>query len=74
MAYVKNVSEPFTKRFEEAFLLQIQDFIDCIIEGRKPELTLRDATEATRAATALTRSFREKKSMQCEAKPLFRSN
>lgn len=64
----------FYERFEEAFLLQTQDFIDCIIEGRKPELSLRDATEATRAATALTRSFREKKSVQCEAKPLFRSH
>lgn len=63
----------FYERFEEAFLLQTQDFIDCILEGRKPELTLRDATEATRVATALTRSFREKSSVRCESKSLFRS-
>ena len=55
----------FYERFEDAFLLQTQDFIDCIIEGRKPELTIGDATEATRTAAALTRSFREKNSVRC---------
>ena len=63
----------FYERFEEAFLLQTQDFIDCILEGRKPELTLTDATEATRTAAALTRSFREKKSVPCDTKSLFRN-
>lgn len=55
----------FYERFEEGFLLQTQDFVDCIVEGRKPELTLRDATEATRTATAMTRSFREKNTVKC---------
>ncbi len=53
--------QTFYERFQDAFLLQIQDFIDCLMEGRKPALTLRDATEATRSAMALTESFREKK-------------
>ena len=57
--------QTFYDRFEEAFLLQTQDFIDCIREKRRPELTLRDATEATRTAIALTRSFREKQSVKC---------
>ena len=57
--------QTFYDRFEEAFLLQAQDFIDCIVDGRKPELTLRDAMEATRGAEALTRSFRERGLVRC---------
>ena len=57
--------QTFYERFEEAFRLQAQDFVDCIQDGRKPELTLSDATEATRAATAMTESFRMKKSIDC---------
>lgn len=53
--------QTFYDRFEAGFLLQTQDFIDCIVEGRRPELTLQDATEATRTAVALTRSFKEGK-------------
>jgi myo-inositol 2-dehydrogenase/D-chiro-inositol 1-dehydrogenase len=49
----------FWDRFESAFLLMTEDFVQCILEGRRPELTLADATAATRAATAFTRSFRE---------------
>ena len=58
--------QTFYERFEEAFLLQIEDFIDCIATGRTPELTLKDATEATRGAAALTRSFREKNTVHCQ--------
>lgn len=57
----KECAQTFYERFQEGFLLQTQDFIDCIIEGREPELKLEDAIEATKAAIALTRSFREKK-------------
>lgn len=55
----KECAQTFYDRFKDGFLLQTQDFINCIVEGRQPELTLRDATEATRAATAMTRSFKE---------------
>ncbi len=56
----KECAQTFYDRFKEGFLLQTQDFIDCIIEERTPELQLEDAIEATKAAIALTRSFREK--------------
>ena len=58
--------QTFYERFEEGFLLQAQDFVDCLSSGRIPELTLRDATEATRAAVALTKSFKEKRQVACE--------
>jgi myo-inositol 2-dehydrogenase/D-chiro-inositol 1-dehydrogenase len=50
--------ETFWDRFEAAFLLMTQDFVDCILEGRKPDLQLSDATAATKAATAFTHSFK----------------
>jgi len=53
--------ETFWDRFEQAFFLMAEDFIDCIVQGRKPDLKLLDATQATRAATAFTRSFKEGK-------------
>ena len=51
--------ETFWDRFEEAFLLMAQDFVDCIIEGCQPELTLADARQATKAAVAFTESFKQ---------------
>ncbi len=50
--------ETFWDRFEEAFLLMTQDFVNCILEGRRPDLQLSDATAATKAATAFTHSFK----------------
>ena len=58
--------QTFYDRFEEGFLLQTQDFIDCIREGRRPELTLEDAIEATRGAVALTQSFREQREVHLQ--------
>jgi len=52
--------ETFWDRFEEAFLIMAEDFIDCLLTGRKPELTLADARQATIAAEAFTTSFEKK--------------
>ncbi len=52
--------ETFWDRFEEAFLLMATDFIDCLVNNRKPELTLADARQATIAAEAFTTSFEQK--------------
>lgn len=52
--------ETFFERFQHAFLVQIQDFVDCVLEKRQPELTMKNATKATLVATALTKSFKEK--------------
>jgi len=53
--------ETFYERFQHAFLLQIQDFVDCVLENKQPELTMKNATRATLVATALTKSFKENK-------------
>ena len=49
--------ETFWDRFNEGFRLMAADFIDCLVKGRKPELSLADARQATLAASAFTRSF-----------------
>lgn len=52
--------ETFFERFEEAFLLQIQDFVNCVLKKQQPALTMQNATKATLVAMALTKSFKEK--------------
>jgi myo-inositol 2-dehydrogenase / D-chiro-inositol 1-dehydrogenase len=47
----------FYERFAEAFLREVQAFVDCARENRAPPLTLRDATEATRIGIALRESL-----------------
>lgn len=50
----------FFTRFEDAFQIEVQSFIDCIRKGTRPEITALDGTKATEVALALTRSYREK--------------
>jgi len=51
--------ENFPQRFEEAYLLEMQEFISCIQEGRKPGVTAEDGVKAIETAYAVTQSFRE---------------
>ncbi|WP_261509827.1 Gfo/Idh/MocA family oxidoreductase [Chryseobacterium paludis] len=53
--------ETFFDRFQTAFLIQIQAFVNHVLENKQPELTMNNATNATLVATALTKSFKEKK-------------
>ncbi|HPW47457.1 MAG TPA: Gfo/Idh/MocA family oxidoreductase, partial [Rectinema sp.] len=51
----------FYERFEEGFIAEAREFIECIIEGRKPEIKARDGTAATRIGMAMTESFKKGK-------------
>lgn len=53
----KECVETFYERFEEAFRLQAAAFVECVKTGSPAPISLRDATEATRAAEAFTESF-----------------
>ena len=53
----KECVETFWERFEEAFLVMAEDFINCVLNDRAPELTIHDAIRATEAALAFTESF-----------------
>ncbi len=57
---VKHTVKDFLERFEEAYLLEVQNFVDCVLEGRKPELNAIDGTKSTEVAFAMTKSYREK--------------
>lgn len=56
---VNECSQNFQERFAEAYRLEMQEFIDCIIEGRKPDITVYDGTKNTEIAFAATKAFRE---------------
>ncbi|MBQ3104306.1 MAG: Gfo/Idh/MocA family oxidoreductase [Lachnospiraceae bacterium] len=48
----------FPERFAEAYRLEMQEFIDCIREGRKPDITVYDGTRATEITFATARSLK----------------
>ena len=49
----------FYERFQEGFLIEAQEFINCIREGRKPIVSAWDGTKATEVGFAMTDSFRQ---------------
>jgi len=53
--------ENFPQRFEEAYRLELQAFIDCVQSRRQPGVTVTDGRKAAQIAVATTRSFREKR-------------
>ncbi len=57
----KECVETFYDRFESAFHHQIEEMVNCVIHNTKPEITLRDATQATNCAIAMTKSLFEGK-------------
>lgn len=55
---VKPCSRDFPERFAEAYLAEVQEFVNCVREGRKPELTIHDAICAAKIATTLTEGYK----------------
>ncbi len=51
----------FYERFSDAFLAEAQEFVDCVLQGRRPSISAQDGTKATEVGYALTKSFREKR-------------
>ena len=47
----------FIERYEEAFLREKQEFVNCILENRKPEVTVYDGTRATEICHAAKQSL-----------------
>lgn len=58
---VKECMSGFLERFEAAYLNETQEFINCILENRKPGVSVYDGTKSTRIAYAATESFRSGK-------------
>ena len=62
----QEIVENFPQRFAEAYLLEMVDFIDCVQNDRKPELTVYDGTKATVVTYAITDSFHSGKAVKVE--------
>ena len=54
-------SQSFQERFEVAFVNEMQEFVDCITENKKPEIKVEDGTKSTNIAYLATKSFKENK-------------
>ena len=49
----------FTERFEQAYITQLQDFVNNVLEGKPPSVTCADGVAALQASAAATLSFKE---------------
>jgi inositol 2-dehydrogenase len=49
----------FTERFEQAYITQLQDFVDNVSKGKPPSVTCADGVAALQASAAATLSFKE---------------
>ena len=54
---VKECIEDFPQRFAQAYLEEMREFVSCVLEGRKPSVTLHDGTMSAVAALATKQSW-----------------
>lgn len=54
----KECSQTFHERFGDAFKNEMQEFVDCIREGRKPEVNVDDGVQSSKIAELATESFK----------------
>lgn len=54
----KECSQSFHERFEDAFKNEMQEFVDCILENRKPEVNVDDGVQSLKIAELATKSFK----------------
>jgi myo-inositol 2-dehydrogenase/D-chiro-inositol 1-dehydrogenase len=48
----------FPERFAEAYLIEMQEFVDCVCQGRKPGVTVYDGTKSTAIGFATTEAWK----------------
>ena len=57
----------FHERFEQAYITQLQDFVNNVLEGKPPSVTCEDGVAALRVSTAATLSFKENRPVELES-------
>ena len=55
----KECSENFLERFDTAYVNEVQEFVNCIKDGRKPELTVYDGTRVSEIAYTCKSAFEQ---------------
>ncbi len=58
--------EGFPQRFAESYLAEMQEFVDCICEGRKPGVTVYDGTKSTAIGFATTEAWKSGKTVKMD--------
>ncbi|MDR2072722.1 MAG: inositol 2-dehydrogenase [Spirochaetaceae bacterium] len=53
----KECSENFLERFDTAYVNEVQEFVNCIIENKKPAVTVYDGTRVSEIAYTCKRAF-----------------
>ena len=56
----------FTERFEQAYITQLQNFVDNVSQGKPPAVTCADGVSALQASAAATLSFKENRPLKIE--------
>ena len=56
----------FTERFEQAYITQLQDFVNNVMQGKPPSVTCADGVAALQASAAATLSFQENRPVKIE--------
>ncbi|MFK4785261.1 inositol 2-dehydrogenase [Fusobacterium sp. MFO224] len=62
----KECSQDFLERFKESYVNELKEFVDCVINNRKPEVTVYDGTNCTKVAYACKESFETGKLIDIE--------
>jgi scyllo-inositol 2-dehydrogenase (NAD+) len=60
----------FTERFEQAYITQLQDFVNNVSQGEPPPVTCADGVAALQASAAATLSFKESRPVRIEGEQL----
>ena len=50
--------ENFGERFADAYRLEMEEFVDCALTGRKPGVTVYDGTKSTKIGFATTEAWK----------------
>lgn len=56
----------FTERFEQAYITQLQDFVENVSQGKPPAVTCADGVAALEASVAATLSFKENRPVRIQ--------
>ena len=65
----KKINKPFPKdffilRYKDAYINEIKEFIDCLINDNIPSVGIEDAVKSIRIAEAVKNSYKENKKIE----------
>jgi predicted dehydrogenase len=56
----------FPQRFEQAYITQLQDFVQNVLHGKPPAVSCADGVAALQASAAATLSFKENRPVKIQ--------